>query len=132
MRVTKRQCEDVLTTALEGGYAEEFRVHQHERNPEDARIIWAIATSDGYEGEETEVLEEHRHGDTVYGVRFDAALVRKGLERLDAWVREDEDRQETYLGQQWQEGREDGWEYLDAIGADAVLQFAAFGEVVYG
>jgi hypothetical protein len=122
-RVTNDQLFDILTTALEGGYAEEFDVLEHTRRPADAVITFALVqSSEGYEHDDTD-------GRSWV---LDAPMLRMGLHRFAEWVAKEDPECRTYLGSQFTEGKEEGWEYLDAIGADAVLQFACFGEVVFG
>jgi hypothetical protein len=120
---TNQDLYDVLTTALEGGYAEEFEVLDHTRG-EDLTIQHAVLR-----------CEEH----DVNGVNewtLNAAELRQGWIRFQEWVKANDpgprEEKRTYLGQQWAEGAEDGWGYMDAIGSDALLQFACFGEIVFG
>jgi hypothetical protein len=120
---------DVLTTALEGGYAEEFLVVDFKRDHERGHVItWARLKVDPYNGG---IGDDRDH--QVWDV--DASFVRSGFRRYTAWVKEHDPAHRSYLGEQWAIAHDpegDGWAELDAIGADAVLQFACFGEVVFG
>lgn len=113
---------DVLTTALEGGFAEEFEVVSYERSEEHDHVITTARL----------FCSEH----AVEGVQFwtvDAKAIRRGFQRFTAWVRENDPAHRSYLGEQWAIAHDEdaGWDELDAIGADAVLQFACFGEVIF-
>lgn len=126
---------DVLTTALEGGYTEEFQVIDYKRDEtRDHVITWAkVRLAEGYEA--TALVD----GVAVdlpldWTETLDAATIRTGFRRYTAWVRENDPAHRTYLGQQWAIAHDEDatWADLDAIGADAVLQFACFGEVIFG
>lgn len=123
---------DVLTTAFDYGYTEEwFEVLDHERNDHDSTIRWAkVRLSEGY-GDEDPASPLQASAEWF----LDARTVRRGFKRYTAWVRENDPAHRSYLGEQWAVAHDpegSGWDELDAIGADAVLQFACFGEVVFG
>jgi hypothetical protein len=130
MTITNQTCYDVLTTALEGGYAEEFLVLDHKRAGADQGhvLLWAKVTcSEGYEQEPLEDQDRH--------LVLDPDRIRTGFSRYTTWVRENDPDHRTYLGEQWAIAHDPegtGWDEVDAIGADAVLQFAVFGEVIFG
>jgi hypothetical protein len=125
LQVTDSVCHDILTTALEGGYAEEFTVLDYYRDHEaDHVITWARL--------QCEEHDRNAEGEVQHLWEIDGHDVRIGIARLVAWSAEHDPGRQSYLGSQIDEGLRDGWEYLDAIGADAVLQFACFGEVVFG
>jgi hypothetical protein len=119
-----RQAVDVLTTALEGGYAEEWSVVEYARDPEDQSITWAKVRLD---------YQEHDEPGEIF--LLTPSVVRTGFARFTAWVWEHDPAHRSYLGEQWAEVHDieggTDWGYLDAIGADAVLQFALLGEVIY-
>lgn len=120
LRITDQDCFDILTTAVEGGYMEEFT------------IVRRVTHRETYE---TLALTLHCPDHDVEGTdtwTVGTADVRRGLEAYAAWIADSDPELLSYLGSQWREAREDGWGYFDAIGADAVLQFACFGEVVFG
>lgn len=118
---TDDQMFDILTTALEGGYAEEFVVLDHSRRDSDSVIYFATVR-----------CEEHALPDGTDQWNLDATTLRAGLQRYADWVAAQGPGHSSYLSEQFAEGQAEGWEYMDAIGADAVLQFATFGEVVFG
>lgn len=126
-----RQAWDVLTTALEGGYAEEFTVLDLKREGEDQVIIWAtVIPTEGYEPEPEAEWPLPQH----LPFKLDERTITKGFLRYTAWVAKEDPAHRSYLGQQWAECHDPDdrdWAYLDAIGADAVLQFAIYGEVVF-
>jgi hypothetical protein len=122
---TNAELLDVLTTALESGYAEEFEVVAHTRDPESLAITSAtVAMSEGYEDDDR---------DEDWRFTFTPHTLRTGADRFAAWVRDNDPAHRTYLGEQYAEAIDPDceWGYLDAIGSDALLQFAAFGDVIY-
>lgn len=125
--ITDQTARDVLTTALEGGYAEEFVVLDLERDPDDYTVLWAkVRLAEGYEVDSLPL---------DWTETLDVLTIRNGFRRFTKWVQENDPAHRSYLGEQWaiaHDSEGSGWDELDAIGADAVLQFACFGEVVFG
>lgn len=115
IELTDQQCWNVLTTAYEGGYAEEFDVVQPAERAEDLSIMRFRATCSD-------------HGPEGHVYFFDVDAVARGFKLLA----EKYGASGGYLGEQVRIAFQDGIESLDAIGADAVLQMAAWGEIVFG
>lgn len=118
-RPTNEELFGILTTALEGGYAEEFEVLDYTRRDSDSVIIKARLHCSDHDVEGVDTWD------------ITPARMRQGLERWYEWQKANDPEHKTYLGEQYAEGARDGWDCLDAIGADAVLQFACFGEIVF-
>jgi len=118
--VTDDDTYDVLTTAVEGGYMEEFEILAITRRESDSVVtsVTVHCADHDVEGISTWILGP--------------AEIRVGLERYARWIADNDPGFRSYLGEQWREASVDGWGYFDAIGADAVLQFACFGETVFG
>lgn len=117
--VTPYHLFSILTTALEGGYAEEFEGVKYTRREKDSLITSATLRCDEHDVEGVNEWD------------LDIVSLAIGLQRYADWVSAEDPGRKTYLGQQFSEAQADGWDCFDAIGADAVLQFACFGEVVF-
>lgn len=118
--VSDQQAVDILTNAVEGGFMEEFR------------IIRRVQHTETYETLALSVVCEDHDVDGVNTWVVGPEDIRRGIDTYGAWIANEDPAMRSYLGEQWREALEDGWEYFDAIGADAVIQFACFGEVVFG
>ncbi len=122
MRITNKQAYDILTTAIEGGFGSWWTFDEIERD-EELNITFATARCPDYDEDPVTYT-------------FNEAIIRRGWDLL---VNEYGTHQ-SYIGDEVRTGLQDIREdkemgtpgVMDAIGCEAVLQMAAFGELVFG
>lgn len=108
VEVSDEYCYDVMTTAVEGGFSSEwFSFDKVERNADLS--ITSMEVTDHYE--ETQPIKNFKVG---------AEEIKKAIKLVQSAKLADSFKQQIYSDD------------LDAIAADAVLQLAVFGEVIYG
>lgn len=134
--LTKDDAYSILTTALEGGYAEEFEVQDHLRRDSDSYIVSARLHCPEHDVSADDagpfgVLrpEDLSRVDTW---AIGPGAIARGLQTYADKIASGSIEGGSYLAEEFGRALSDGWDAFDAIGADAVLQFACFGEVVFG
>lgn len=123
MTITNETCYAVLTTALEARPSW-WNVVTHTRD-NNLSIVNALVRCDDHSVKDVDGFEQ----DTWL---VEAQQIRQGIARYKAWVNADLSRLKSGLGSEYLTACDEGWEFVDATGADAVLQFATFGEIVFG
>lgn len=133
--LTAEDAYAILTTAVEGGYMEEFEIRSLKRG-EDSFVTSMRVHSPEHsvpvdQSGEFGILPRSSK-DEVDTWDLDVRAVAFGLQRFADAIGSGTVPEGSYLAEEWGRAMAGGWDEFDAIGADAVLQFACFGEIVFG
>ena len=112
---------DIITTAIEGGTGYWALVHEYKWSERPPSEVYAVISEDEEQiGSEAEAPGYHR---------IDIDVIAKGIGRIreDAFPINSHLKAEILLADRENEGGD-----IDADSADAIVQAAIFGELVYG